>query len=89
MTGIEHIPPGYRYLMITAALIKRALLAPKMPPGERLELLEQLNSLPDAVFTTDLLVAIKPMTGAEAAMVDAAASLDGRDDERSGPALTC
>ena len=82
MTDVALIPPGYRCAMLTAALIKRALAAPNMPPGERLELLEKLNALPDGVFTPAMLIAIKPMTDAEVAMVDAAASLDSRDSER-------
>ena len=82
MTDIRLIPPGYRYLMICAALTKRALLAPNLPPAEKLDLLENLNALSDSVFTPAMLVAIEPMTNVEIQMYEAAAGLDGRDDER-------
>jgi hypothetical protein len=82
MTDIRLIPYGHRFSMICAALIKRVLADPKLPPTEKLEFLEKLDALPDDIFTRAVLVAIKPMTDAEVAMVDAAASLDGADDKR-------
>jgi hypothetical protein len=82
MNDIDLIPRGHRYSMITAALIKRVLVDPKLPPTEKLEFLEKLDALPDDIFTRAVLVAIQPMTDAEASMVDAAASLDGADDKR-------
>jgi hypothetical protein len=82
MNDIDLIPRGHRYSMITAALIKWVLVDPQLPPAEKLDFLEKLDALPDDIFTRAALVAIKPMTDAEVAMVDAAASLDGADDKR-------
>jgi hypothetical protein len=80
---IEHIPRGHRYAMLCASITKRALAAPKLPPAEKLELLENLNSLPDGqIFTLGMLMAINPATDLEVEMVEAAAGLDGVDAKR-------
>jgi hypothetical protein len=78
-------PAGYRYTMIIAAFVKRALVTIDMTAGERLHMLEQLTKMVDRYFTHAALAAIKPAGATFAAMVVEAQKLG---DKKSFVLLT-
>jgi len=66
----DRCPPGYRAELATAAWLKFLLVSETTSAGERLELLEQLNSLPQDAFSLEVLSAIKPAGATDAAMIE-------------------
>jgi len=78
-----HVPPGYRFAFITAALTKRALATDGIKVGDRLHLLEKLNGLTDRYFTADILAMSEPMSNLEFEIFREARSLDA-DGDKSG-----
>jgi hypothetical protein len=66
------LPRGDRFSYLLAALIKAALQDEKLRPGERLQLLEQLN----ACAAPAVLGVIEPMCATGLRMIDAAMGLD-------------
>ena len=75
------VSAGHLCNLLIIAYTKRALAFP-MPGGERLKLLENLNSMTDERYlTADILATIAPMSDSEIEMMDAALSLDGEGDK--------
>jgi hypothetical protein len=72
---------GYLMDFIGAALAKRVLQYPDIPPASRLELLERLNKLTDSYFTADALKMIEPMSDTGYEIFKEAKSLDPSKDE--------
>ena len=81
-----HVPDGYKWALIGAALTKRTLQSPGLRAGDRLALLERLNGMTDAYFTADMLAAIEPMCDTGYAIYKEANSLNPPQDETHGEA---
>jgi hypothetical protein len=71
------VPVGYVYTLVMAAIFKRVLASDPMTVGERLGMLEALNAMTDAWFTTEALAALAPADNATMAIVREAWKLDG------------
>ena len=71
-----HTPAGYVHRMLWASYAKRALTC-DIKTGQRLRLLEKLNSMVDLYLTEEMVRSIEPMCDTGAAMMDEALSLDG------------
>jgi hypothetical protein len=71
------VPEGYRYVLVMATIFKRVLANDPATIGERLEMLEALNAMVDAWFTTEALTALAPADDATMAIVREAWKLDG------------
>jgi hypothetical protein len=76
---IDHTPVGYRWLIVYAAILKRVLANDPMTTGERLEMLEALNTMTGAWFTTEALALLAPADDTTLEIVRMAWRLD-RDD---------
>jgi hypothetical protein len=70
------VPIGHAFFFIAAAVGKRILADLPMKAGERLRLLEKMNSMLDCHFRAEHLQLIEPASDAELAMVTEAQSLD-------------
>jgi hypothetical protein len=70
------ITAGHRYVLICAAMLKRVLADSDLKPGDRLDLLEKLDSLEDREISRDMLAAIEPASDGEVAIVGEAEGLD-------------
>jgi hypothetical protein len=70
-------PAGYRYALLMATIFKRVLANDPMTTGERLQMLEALNGMTDARFTTEALAILAPADDATMAIVREAWKLDG------------
>jgi hypothetical protein len=66
----------YAFCFIAAALVKRSLQDEKMAAGARLHLLERLNAMTDAHFTSEMLALVDPMSDLELEIYREAKSLD-------------
>ena len=75
---------GYRYAMVVAADLKRALVTLEMQASERLWILEGLKGLTDQYFTPGALAAIKPAGKTMAQMIAEACTLDQGEGSASG-----
>jgi hypothetical protein len=64
---VVNVPVGYRCTLVMVSHVKRALVSCEMPLGERLRMLEGINSFVDSYFTEEALAAVEPAckTGAE------------------------
>jgi hypothetical protein len=71
------VPDGYRYALLMATIFKRVLGNDPMSTGERLQMLEALNGMTDARFTTEALAILAPADDATMAIVREAWKLDG------------
>jgi hypothetical protein len=85
---IQGVPVGYLYALLMATIFKRALANDPMTTGERLTMLEALNGMVDAWFTTEALAALAPADDATLAIVREAWKLDGDRDAVSFNVLT-
>jgi len=61
-------PCGYNSNFLLAGWLKRELQDETLEPAQRLEMLEQLNSLTHQLFDEDVLRAIEPMSDVEYSM---------------------
>src|SRR5262245_13911325 len=75
----DRCPPGYRSELAFASYLKRLLVTSGASVGERLELLEGLNSLPHDAFTPAALAVIKPAGATDTARIEECARIG---DER-------
>lgn len=66
---VLHTPVGYRYTMVLVALTKRILTTYELSVGDRLRMLEAINSFVDNVFTEAALAAIAPASDTEMDMI--------------------
>ena len=57
---VLHTPIGYRYTLVIVAYTKRVLVSYEIPVGERLRMLEAINSFVDNIFTEAALAVIEP-----------------------------
>jgi hypothetical protein len=80
---IVHMPPGYQFELVFIAYAKRVLEHDPLSVGQRLQLLEFLESRADGFFGPAAVAAIAPASSPFAAIVDEALRPD-RDPKQNG-----
>lgn len=81
MIEIELVPAGYRHILILIAVVKRALLSRGIKSADKLQFLENLESLPDNYIAPEMIEMVEPLNDAGYAIYAEAKSLDPPGDK--------
>jgi len=88
---VASVPPGYRYSLVLAGYFKRVLTSQELSLGERLAILEGLDSFAHGNLTSATLAAVAPAGETTVQIIEQALRLDldaGSEGEASFGVLT-